>query len=154
MPRRRSPAETAYERRIRLYLERNPGATRQEARGHKPPRGTSEYQQRIRRARAQTPGISRRAAAGHGTPAERHAIALMRRIGKLPPDALITFTGTDRQRDGTWKTARFDVISPDGTDQTWLIGPDGHYLLAAIADDIADSGITVLGASYLSKMAR
>ncbi len=151
MARRRRP-ESNYERRIRLYLEAHPGATRQEARGHKPPRGKSEYQERIRRARRAAPGASRRELAGHGSEDERQARALLRSIRKLPPDALVVFTGVDRRADGTWTTARFDVLVPDGTDQTWLIGPDGHRLLPAIADAISAAGLGVLGADYMEKM--
>ena len=40
------PAETAHARRIRLYLEKHPGATKAQARGHKP----AEHQTRKQRA--------------------------------------------------------------------------------------------------------
>lgn len=42
------PAETAHARRIRLYLEKHPGATKAQARGHKP----AEHATRKERARA------------------------------------------------------------------------------------------------------
>lgn len=51
-PGSRKRGVSAYERRIQSYLERHPGATRQEARGHRPPKGTSEYRERVRRAEA------------------------------------------------------------------------------------------------------
>lgn len=44
---KRPPAESAHARRIRLYLEKHPGATRAQARGHKP----AEHATRKERAR-------------------------------------------------------------------------------------------------------
>ena len=56
--------ESAYERRIRRYLAAHPGATRQEARGHKPPAGEREYQARVRRYRERNPAATRAEAGG------------------------------------------------------------------------------------------
>lgn len=43
------PRESAYERRIRLYIEKHPGASRAQARGHRP----SEHETRRKRAEAE-----------------------------------------------------------------------------------------------------
>lgn len=56
----RRTAETAHQRRVRLYLEKHPGASKAQARGHKP----KEHATRERRAKA----------AGRLTEAERAAI--------------------------------------------------------------------------------
>lgn len=61
MPRKRAtkpPAESAYQRRIRAYQARHPGASRQEARGHKPPAGESEYRRRVRLYKERHPGAT------------------------------------------------------------------------------------------------
>lgn len=66
-PRPRS--ESAYQRRIRRYLEAHPGATRQQARGHKVPRKRklgAEYRRRVERAKERYPGIWPEAARGRG----------------------------------------------------------------------------------------
>ena len=55
MAARTPPTESAYERRIRRYLAAHPGATRQDARGHKQAAGSgrgAEYQGRVKRAEA------------------------------------------------------------------------------------------------------
>ena len=54
-----------YERRLQRYLETHPGASRQEARGHKVKKG-SEYSLRVKRAKKRYPGIWNQAAAGRG----------------------------------------------------------------------------------------
>ncbi len=55
--------ESTYERRIRRYLETHPGATRQQARGHRLPAGVrSEYQRRVAGTAAGSP--ERQIAAG------------------------------------------------------------------------------------------
>lgn len=60
-------AESRYERRIRRYQELHPGASRQEARGHRLPAGTrSEYARRTEGARPE----DRRARSGHAGPAD------------------------------------------------------------------------------------
>lgn len=43
---------SAYEKRIADYLARHPGATRQEARGHRPPAGRTEHAARMEKERA------------------------------------------------------------------------------------------------------
>jgi hypothetical protein len=62
---RSSRKRSAYERRIESYLRRHPGATRQQARGHRPRGGRSEYAVRVERYRRSHPGASRAEAAGH-----------------------------------------------------------------------------------------
>ena len=143
--------ESAYERRIRRYLEAHPGASRQEARGHKPPPGKSEYRQRVERAQARVPGISRRAAAGHATRDERTALRLLRRIPKLHRDTIVSFLGLDRQADGTWLRASFDLLN--GGIESFVFGGEGLRYLGRIADALAASGVMVLGAQYLQQMA-
>lgn len=136
MPRKRDyPAELA---------RRNQAARR---RGY-----SSYYQERLARARKARPGISTTAARGHARAGEREALRLLKAVRRLPPDAQIAFTGLDRQRDGTWRQARFDIIAPGGYDATFIIDEPGLYLLPQIADSIAATGITVLGAQYLSQM--
>lgn len=63
MARARNANETPYQRRIRRYLEAHPGATRQEARGHRlRPGERSEYARRVKSARSKE---ARREASGH-----------------------------------------------------------------------------------------
>jgi hypothetical protein len=146
----RARKESAYQRRIRLYLERHPGATRQEARGHKPPKGKSEYQRRIERAQKRSPGITRRQAAGHGTPDEKRATALLRAIRKAHKETVVSFLGLDRQADGTWRRAGFDLMNGDL--ESFEFGGDALRRLPEIADVLAASGLMVLGAKYLQQM--
>lgn len=112
----------------------------------------SYYQERLTRAKKSRKGISKAAARGHGTADERAALRFIRMIPRLNPDAMIAFTGTQRQKDGTWLVARFDVLTDNG-DFIFEVGPTGHNLLAAIADTISKTGWANLGAQYLSLMA-
>ncbi len=111
---------------------------------------TGYYQERLQRARRARPGITTGAARGHARGGERAAQTLVRAVRRLPADGQIAFTGVDRQPDGTWLTARFDLLN--GGDQTFLVTQDGLHMLPHIADVIAATGINVLGAKYLAKM--
>ena len=107
------------------------------------------YAKRVSRAEAARPGISRRAARGHPRGGERSAAALIRAIRRMPKDGQISFMGTDRQADGTWNSAWFGLLPGD---EEYTISQDGLYQLSYIADVIAATGITVLGAKYLASM--
>lgn len=78
----------------------------------------------------------------------------MRRLRRgLPPGSDVHFTGTDRQPDGTWHGARFDVFAGDGSfEDTFEVPEDGLGRLVEIRDAIAGTGIPVLGAAYFEKM--
>lgn len=120
---------------------------------------SSYYQERLARARRSRPGISRAAARGHGTSAERQALALIRLIPNLPPDTEFSFFGDHGGRkDGTWKTAVFDVLKREYTVEeptiTFRVGPSGHYLLPNVANALRDAGWAALGAKYMSEMVR
>jgi hypothetical protein len=121
------------------------------------PRGGSwaaEYAARIARYERQNPKASRSAARGHAKPGERAADELLRRLAKLPKGSSVHFAGTDRQPDGTWRTARFDVLGGDGTESTYTIyGDEGLRRLPDIRDTLAALGVAMLGQSYLSAMA-
>lgn len=110
------------------------------------------YRQRLARARTARPGISTKGARGHGGGGEREADRLIRRLRRgLPPGSDIHFTGTDRQPDGTWHAARFDVFAGDGSfEDTFEV--DALDRLPEIRDAIATTGISVLGAAYFEKM--
>lgn len=114
---------------------------------------SSYYRLRLARARKARPGITRAAARGHGTVDEREALRLIRLIPQLNPDSMISFTGTDRQRDGTWRVGVFDVLTDDRGDMQFRIGESGLYLLTAVANAIRDAGWANLGAQYLSEIA-
>lgn len=120
---RRAAVESAYERRIRRYLEAHPGATRQEARGHKPPKGRSEYAERIRRYKRRHPGASTQEAAGR-----RPEVARERRIQEaaitefldyLEPNDIIMLADHIstilRLPDGRWAPHEKNVIPADET---------------------------------------
>ena len=115
----------------------------------------SYYEQRIARAQRAYPGISRSAARGHAPAAESEALRLIRLIPKLESDTNFTFVGIDRQPDGTWLTARFDVIESRGErnieELTFLVGPAGHRQLPNVANALRDSGWAALGAKYLTE---
>jgi hypothetical protein len=64
----------------------------------------------------------------------------------------VHFAGTDRQPDGTWRTARFDVLGGDGTEATYIIDEDALGRLPEIRDVLAATGIAVLGGDYLETM--
>lgn len=120
------------------------------------PRGGSwqaEYAARIARYQARHPGASRSAARGHAGAGEREADRLLRQLGRgLPDGSSIHFAGTERQPDGTWRRARFDLLGGDGTESTFEIPEEALNRLPEIRDAIAGSGAAVLGASYLEKM--
>jgi hypothetical protein len=73
------PVETAYQRRIRQYLEAHPGATRREARGHRP----AEHATREQRARERGKLTERERAA-----VKRFAIRNARRRPGSDPDEI------------------------------------------------------------------
>ena len=119
------------------------------------PRGGSwkaEYAARIARFERQHPGASRSAARGHPGSGEREADRLLRRLSKLPRGSEVHFAGTDRQPDGTWRRARFDVLGGDGQEQTFTIPEEALGRLPEIRDAIAASGAPTLGGSYLDSM--
>ena len=121
------------------------------------PRGGSwkaEYAARIARFEREHPGASRSAARGHAGAGERQADALLRRLGKLPRGSEIHFAGTERQPDGTWRRARFDVLGGDGREQTFTIPEEALGRLPEIRDAIAASGAPTLGGSYLDAMVK
>lgn len=114
----------------------------------------SYYQERIARAKRAHPGISKGAARGHPSAQERKVNRLLRTIRKLPPDSQVAFTGIDRQPDGTWKTGRFDVLSDDGDSHFEIDADVLQKRITEIADEIADTGIAVIGARYMATMAK
>ena len=115
---------------------------------------SSYYQERLARARKAHPRISTSAARGHATPAEREVNRLLRTIRRLPPDAQVAFTGIDRQKDGTWRVGRFDILTDDG-DEFFEIDADVlEKRIKEIADALAATGIAVIGAKYMATMAR
>lgn len=120
------------------------------------PRGGSwkaEYAARVARYERHHPGATRSAARGHGRKGERDADRLLRQLRKLPPGSSVHFAGTDRQPDGTWRTARFDVFAGDGSSEdTFTIDEPALGRLPEIRDAIAGTGFTVLGADYLETM--
>ena len=121
------------------------------------PRGGSwkaEYAARIARFEREHPGASRSAARGHAGSGERGADRLLRRLAKLPQRSEIHFAGTDRQPDGTWRRARFDVLGGDGQEQTFTIPEEALGRLPEIRDAIAASGAATLGGSYLDAMVK
>ncbi len=85
--------ETPYQRRIRRYLAAHPGASRQQARGHKLDQGESEYQRRIRRYQERHPGSSKAEAGGRARSAflayirEGDVVMLADHISRIPVDA-------------------------------------------------------------------
>ena len=121
------------------------------------PRGGSwkaEYAARIARFERRHPGASRSAARGHAGGGEREAGRLLRRLRDLPPGSEIHFAGTERQPDGTWRRARFDVLGGDGAEQTFEIPEEALGRLPEIRDAIAASGAPMLGGSYLDSMVK
>ena len=119
------------------------------------PRGGSwkaEYAARIARFERQHPGASRSAARGHAGSGEQEAGRLLRRLRSLPERSEIHFAGTERQPDGTWRRARFDVLGGDGREDTFTIPEESLGRLPEIRDAIAASGAATLGGSYLDAM--
>lgn len=119
------------------------------------PRGGSwkaEYAARIARFEREHPGASRSAARGHPGSGEREAGRLLRRIRELGAGSEIHFAGTDRQPDGTWRRARFDVLGSDGQESTFTIPEESLGRLPEIRDAIAASGAATLGGAYLDVM--
>lgn len=147
-PRRPKP-ESSYEKRIRRYLEQHPGATRQQARGHRPPKGRSEYAVRVERYLARNPRATRAEAAGHRSGAD-----LERALRSADPQTRVAFNGLDRQPDGSWRRASFVLFAPDEPEREFIVGPSRAQLrrLPRIAAIIDDRGLQTLGADYLQKM--
>ena len=113
----------------------------------------AEYAARVARFQRKHPGASRSAARGHAPRGERETDRLLRRLRGLPAGSDIHFTGTDRQPDGTWHAARFDVFAGDGSfEDTFEIPEQALGRLGEIRDAIAATGIAVLGAAYFEKM--
>ena len=112
------------------------------------------YGQRVERFERRHPGASRSAARGHAGGGEREAGRLLRRLRDLPPGSEIHFAGTERQPDGTWRRARFDVLGGDGAEQTFEIPEEALGRLPEIRDAIAASGAPTLGGSYLDSMVK
>ncbi len=132
---RRRDYKAEYARRVRRARER----------GY-----TGYYPERIERAQKRHPGISRGDARGHGSGVS----GFLRQIRRLPPGSSVSFTGIDRQSDGTWRRARFDVFPGDGADEsTTIVAPRDLGRLGEIRDALAATGILVLGAQYLARMA-
>lgn len=119
------------------------------------PRGGSwkaEYAARIARFEREHPGASRGAARGHGGTGEREAGRLLRRLRDLGSGSEVHFAGTERQPDGTWRRARFDVLGSDGVETTFVIPEESLGRLSEIRDAIRESGAVTLGQSYLDAM--
>lgn len=111
------------------------------------------YRRRVAGYTARHPGATRSAARGHPIAGEREAERLLRELGKLPPGSSVHFAGTDRQPDGTWRRARFDVLAGDGSSEdTFEIPEEALGRLPEIRDAIAATGFAVLGADYLESM--
>lgn len=114
----------------------------------------SYYQERLARARRAHPRISTAAARGHASAQEKEVARLIRRIKRMGPGDQIAFTGIDRQPDGTWKRGWFDIIPADDPLEVYVIDADVLMpRLSEIADAAADTGIAVIGAQYMAKMA-
>lgn len=111
------------------------------------------YGQRVSRYQARHPGATRSAARGHARAGEREAERFLRQLRRgYPPGSSIHFAGTDRQPDGTWRRARFDVLGGDGEEDSFEIPEEALGRLPEIRDAIAATGVAVLGADYLEKM--
>jgi hypothetical protein len=106
--------ESAYERRIRRYLEQHPGATRQEARGHRPAKGRREYESRVERALARRPGITRQQAGG------KQSLADFRR--QIRPGDLVEVTDYDRDSQGEVTRVGLLVTGDDGREREYVLG--------------------------------
>src|SRR5579875_1873411 len=133
MARPRKPqAETPYQRRIRRYLELHPGATRQEARGHKPPPGTTEAAARRERYLARRPGASRAEASGHGELLIARFLAAQARLQRRGHEFNVALEdhvkNIERLPDGRWQRFR-KVIVPDDLDL-----PETRWQLPAMSD--------------------
>lgn len=114
MARARKRSESPYERRIRRYLEQHPGATRQEARGHRPAEGRREYESRVERALERRPGISRAQAGG------KRSLADFKR--ELRPGALVEVTDYDRDSRGEVTRLGLLVTDEDGREREYVLG--------------------------------
>ena|SRR5215831_7239730 len=108
---RRRPVETPYQRRIRRYLESHPGATRQQARGHRLPEGVrSEYARRT----AGLEGEARRAAGGH-----RGYKDLLKAL--RAGDLVAIDPSSTRAPDGRWTTVRITVLDEKGRERMFTL---------------------------------
>src|SRR6516164_9360132 len=152
MPRPRR--ESAYERRIRRYLAAHPGATRQEARGHRP----GEYAERVRRAEARRPGISRAEAGGKAGRAA--LLARIRSVARQGHDPLVIL------RQPAWmipvmsRKGKADRLGPvpklvidEYADQTWGFTIRGLTVasLARLIRDEIQAGATLTPAPSLDQ---
>lgn len=132
MARQRRKPESAYERRIRRYLEAHPGATRQEARGHRLPKGVrSEYAKRV--AGTQPGSEARRAASGH-----RGYRDLLR--GLRDGDIVGIDPGSRRDERGRWIVVRVTVLGQDGRERTYTLRRVSEDRVRALLDRVESVG--------------
>lgn len=126
MARPRRKPESAYERRIRRYLELHPGATRQEARGHKLAKGVrSEYAKRVQ---GTAPGSEeRRRASGHRGYQDLKRALRSGDIVSIDP-------GSTRDRRGRWTDVRITVLDADGRERTYRLGKVDEKRVRALVD--------------------
>lgn len=78
-------------------------------------------------------------------------MALLRAIDRASPETVVSFLGLDRQPDGTWRIASFNLYN--GEMSSFQFDGAGLGLLPAIADRISAAGLMMLGAKYLQQMA-
>lgn len=113
----------------------------------------SYYRERVTRAQQQRPGVSRAAAAGH-----RSAADLLRALRRAPVEGtMVSFIGIDRQRDGTWRRASFTLLTPDGEEREFILGPHAHGpggldRLGQASAIIDSRGLFLIGGKYLQAM--
>ena len=140
---RRKALQSAYERRISRYLDAHPGATRQEARGHKPPKGKSEYQERVRRYRRRHPGASREEAAGHRNDgARRRFLAYIREGDLVQLENPVSSIDVDAR--GRLVGIVKLVLPPSRPERSFALGPMTRAALRAliVAEEAAGALLT------------
>lgn len=124
--------KSEYRQRVERYLERHPGASREQAAG--------------KRSAASLPAALRQ---------------LARRGSGQKVAPYVSFFGLDRQRDGSWRRASFTLGGDGEPEREFILGPNLHGpggldKLAGIADLIAElvaSGrVTLIGGKYLQAM--
>lgn len=150
-PRKTQPVETAYQRRIRRYLEQHPGATRQQARGKK----SGEFSERVERYRKRHPGASKQEAAGKTGQA---AMLRYLRPGTLVICDLRTVKVEEKGGRRRWRSIPKLLIPEDVNRperEFVLRGPGGHgydeAMLRRLIDREVDRGAVFSAAPSLDQ---